>query len=116
VGERLALVAEKEAYGLAGEWTGPVFQSATRDSGGMRVRFSHAAGLGLRGTPTAFEVAGSDRVFHPATARVDDRSVVVSAPEVPEPVAVRYAWTNAPVACLFNAAGLPAAPFRSDDW
>jgi sialate O-acetylesterase len=116
VGERLALIAESQAYGLPGEWSGPVFQSATRDGAAMRVRFSRAAGLTIRGTPTAFEVAGADRAFHPAVAQVDDRSVVVSSPDVAEPVAVRYAWTNAPVASLFNDAGLPAAPFRSDDW
>ncbi|HVU17355.1 MAG TPA: sialate O-acetylesterase [Candidatus Didemnitutus sp.] len=116
VGERLALIAENQVYGRAGEWTGPVFQSATRSGAGMRVRFSHAADLVFHGQPTAFEVAGADHVFHVATARIDDRSVQVESPEVPEPVAVRYAWTNSPVASLFNGAGLPAAPFRSDDW
>jgi sialate O-acetylesterase len=57
-----------------------------------------------------------DRRFVPASARIEGATVIVSAPEVPAPVAVRYAWTDAPEAGLFNAAGLPAAPFRSDDW
>ena len=65
---------------------------------------------------TAFLLAGADRQFHPATARIQRDTVLVSAPEVPEPVAVRYAWANAPEANLFNGAGLPAAPFRTDDW
>jgi sialate O-acetylesterase len=64
----------------------------------------------------SLEIAGADRVFHPATAKIIRDTLVVSAPEVKEPVAVRYAWSNAPVANLFNGSGLPAAPFRSDRW
>jgi sialate O-acetylesterase len=63
-----------------------------------------------------FEIAGADRVFHPATARVDGRDIIVQAAGVDEPVAVRYAWRNCPEANLRNGAGLPAVPFRSDDW
>ncbi len=63
-----------------------------------------------------FEVAGTDKIFHPATARIEGATVVVSAAAVPEPVAVRYAFRNVPDATLANAAGLPAAPFRTDDW
>jgi sialate O-acetylesterase len=55
-------------------------------------------------------------VFYPAKAQIVRDTLLVSAPEVTEPVAVRYAWTNAPVANLFNGSGLPAAPFRSDRW
>ena len=55
-------------------------------------------------------------VFHAATVRIDGTSVLVNSPEVPAPVAVRYAFTNAPTVSLVNAAGLPAAPFRTDDW
>ena len=65
---------------------------------------------------TGFEIAGADQVFHAATAKIDGTSVIVSAADVAEPVAVRHAFTNAPKVSLFNAAGLPAAPFRSDDW
>ncbi len=117
VGERLALVAEANAYGLAVEGTGPVFASVAREAAGLRVKFTHAAGLTIREAPPAgFEVAGSDRVFHPATARIEGETVIVPAPEASEPVAVRYAWTNSPVASVYNGAGLPAAPFRTDDW
>ncbi len=117
VGERLALVAEANTYGLAVEWSGPLFESAVREGSALRVKFTHATGLALRVTPpTGFEVAGADKIFHPATARIESKSIAVSTPEVPEPVAVRYAWTNSPAASLYNSAGLPAAPFRSDSW
>jgi sialate O-acetylesterase len=81
----------------------------------VRVGFGYAEGLKST-TPevTGFELAGADKVFHPAAAKIDGRSVLVSSPEVAEPMAVRYAFTNAPAASLVNAAGLPAAPFRTD--
>ncbi len=117
VGARLALIAEAKVYGLPVEGAGPTFASAVREGAAMRVKFTHAAGLATHDKPvTGFEIAGTDKVFHPATAHIDSESVLVSAPEVPEPVAVRYAFTNAPAASLYNTAGLPAAPFRTDDW
>lgn len=117
VGLRLALLAEEKTYDLSVESSGPVFKSAERDGSTMRVKFSHAQGLRSR-TPkvTGFEIAGADKIFHPATAKLNGKSVIASAVEVPEPVAVRYAWTNNPAASLFNREGLPAAPFRSDAW
>ena len=98
--------------------SGPIFQSADRQGATIRVRFVHADGglVAHDRPPTSFQIAGADRQFHPATARIEHDTVVVSAAEVRGPVAVRYAWTNAPEANLFNGAGLPAAPFRSDDW
>ena len=117
VGLRLALLAEDKTYDLSVESSGPVFKFAEREGATMRVKFSHAQGLRSRtATVTGFEVAGADKIFHPATAKLDGKSVLVSAAEVPEPVAVRYAWTNNPAASLFNRDGLPAAPFRSDTW
>lgn len=117
VGERLALVAEAHAYGLSVESSGPVFQSFQREGSSLRVRFSHAYGLNARTSRIDnFEIAGADRVFHPATAKLEGENVLVSAPGVAEPVAVRHAYTNSPVISLYNAAGLPAAPFRTDDW
>jgi sialate O-acetylesterase len=87
------------------------------EGGALRVRFEHATGgLIAKGQVQALEVAGGDRVFHDATGVIDGATLVVSSPDVPEPVAVRYAWTNAPTANLYNKAGLPAVPFRSDDW
>jgi sialate O-acetylesterase len=111
------MLAASQTYGLPGEWSGPVFQSAVRTGAAMRVRFSHAGGLAARAAQvTGFEIAGADRVFHAARVQIENGSALVSSPEVPEPVAVRYAWRNSPTVSLFNAAGLPAAPFRTDDW
>lgn len=88
------------------------------DGPSVRVRFSSAgSGLTASGKPLqSFEVAGADRVFHPAAALIQGDSVVVRSVAVEAPVAVRYAWRNAPEANLYNGAGLPAGPFRSDDW
>jgi sialate O-acetylesterase len=118
VGWRLALIARHHVYDIPGDWTGPVFKTARREGATLRVIFDHASnGLLAHEKPLAgFVIAGADRRFHPAAARIDGGTVVVSAPEVPEPVAVRYAWADAPDANLFDGAGLPAAPFRSDDW
>ena len=84
----------------------------------MRVRFRYADVALTAGTKPlqSFEVAGADRKFHPASALIQGETVVVSSPEVREPVAVRYAWSDCPEANLYNGAGLPAAPFRSDNW
>ncbi len=118
VGRRLALIAKSELYGVTADPSGPVFEKATREGATMRVRFRHAmTGLVAHGRPVqSLELAGPDRVFRPATAKIDGNTLIVSSPEVKEPVAVRYAWMNNPPANLFNGAGLPAAPFRSDDW
>jgi sialate O-acetylesterase len=118
VGARLALIAKARVYGLAVECSGPVFAGETREGGALRVRFTNAgARLVARGGEVkALEVAGRDGVFHPAAAQVEGDSLLVSSPEVGEPAAVRYAWSNAPEATLYNDAGLPAAPFRSDNW
>ena len=61
-----------------------------------------------------FTIAGPDKVFHPARAVIEGETVAVSADEVSQPVAVRYGWANVPEGDLFNAAGLPASPFRTD--
>ena len=118
VGRRLALVAEHVAYRLPGPWCGPRFESARSAGSSMRVQMDPAGGaLAARGGAlTGFAVAGADRRFFPAAARIEGVTIVVSAPEVAAPVAVRYAWKDAPEAGLFNSAGLPAAPFRSDSW
>ena len=118
VGRRLALIARHHLYDIPGDWSGPVFKSATHEDAAMRVQFDHAdGGLVAHDRPlTGFQVAGADRRFHPATVRIERDTIVVSASGVKEPVAVRYAWVNAPEANLFSGAGLPAAPFRSDSW
>jgi sialate O-acetylesterase len=118
VGERLAAIALQRVYGQRDFVdSGPVFQSLTREGAALRIRFSDADGLAsTKPTVTGFAVAGADRVFAPATARIEGATVVVTSATVPEPVAVRYAFVNVPEVSLVNAAGRPAGPFRTDDW
>lgn len=117
VGRRLALLALAKTYGEpGGEFSGPVFVGSRRAGDAIEIAFEHAEGLMLKNPATGFEIAGADRVWVSADARMQDGKLVVHAPGVKEPAAVRYAWSNAPEASLFNAAGLPAAPFRTDDW
>lgn len=118
VGRRLALLVRAKLEGEAVEFSGPMFSRIAPESGGkLRVFFEHARGLNSRGREiAAVEVAGADRVFHPARATIEGENLVVHAVAVSEPVAVRYAWHNFPDATLCNADGLPAAPFRSHPW
>ena len=117
VGDRLSRIAAAKVYGKDIEYTGPVFKSAEVENGAMRVHFTHVGdGLVAKGGPLkCFVIAGADMAFVPADAKIDGTSVIVSSPTVTAPVAVRYAWENYPDGCnLYNTAGLPAAPFRSD--
>ena len=118
VGQRLARWALAETYGQKTEESGPLYDSYKVEGDKARVRFTHAAGLKTRdgAAPVGFFVAGEDRKFHPAEARVDGNSVVVWSKDVAHPVAVRYAWADNPANNLYNADGLPASPFRTDDW
>lgn len=117
VGARLALAARAVAYGERIEFSGPVFQSLQRRASQAIVRFTHAGGgLVAKGGPplTGFTVAGPDGVFHQAQATARGKTVIVTSEAVSQPVAVRYGWANVPVGNLFNKAGLPASPFRTD--
>jgi len=117
VGRRLALVALADTYGRTEECSGPRLAGMKRDKAALRLTFTHAAGLRSADPDLpGFELAGPDHGFYPATARIEGESIVVRSDRVPEPVAVRYAWHNAPPAPLYNGADLPAAPFRSDNW
>jgi sialate O-acetylesterase len=118
VGRRLALIAKAKVYGIPGEYSGPLFEGSAREGNALRVRFTHAGAqlVARGGPPTALEIAGADGVFLPASAAIEGDTLLVSSWVASEPVAVRYAWTNAPDANLYNDAGLPAAPFRSDNW
>ena len=118
VGERLAAAARAVVYDLGGEFAGPRFERFETGPDGVRVHFSSAAGgLVCRGDSVrGFAVAGPDRRFHAGTARIDGSCVVLRSPAVPEPVAVRYGWSNAPRLNLYDVNGLPALPFRTDDW
>jgi sialate O-acetylesterase len=119
VGERLALIAFAKTYGQKLEYSGPVYSSMKVEGNSIRLRFTHLdGGLTAKGGPLKwFEIAGADRKFVPADATIDGDAVIVRSAGVPAPAAVRYAWDNYPSGCnLYNAAGLPAAPFRTDDW
>ena len=84
----------------------------------LYLRRIHAdGGLVVKGDKLGeFSIAGKDHNWHWAGAKIEGDSVVVSSPAVPEPVAARYAWQANPLATLYNGAGLPAIPFRTDDW
>jgi sialate O-acetylesterase len=119
VGRRLALAALKVAYGRDVIATGPAYASVVRAGPALRVRFTGVtSGLTTADgrAPRGFMIAGADRAWHVAEARIDGDTVIVSHPEVAEPIAVRYGWANDPENTLRNHADLPAAPFRSDDW
>lgn len=119
VAERLALWALARDYGRTGvEWSGPLFKSATVKGGKIGVEFEHAeSGLLVKGDRlTHVQIAGEDRRFMDAQVLIVGSTLVLSHPSILKPVAVRYGWCDACEPNLFNNAGLPASPFRSDDW
>ncbi len=118
VGNRLALCALAGTYGKKVEYSGPMFKSMHVEGSRIRIMLDHAEGLTAKGgTLKQFAIAGKDKKFAWATATIDGQSIIVSRPDIAEPVAVRYAWADNPEGCnLYNSAGLPAAPFRTDDW
>ena len=118
VGERLAFCALANTYGEKIPYAGPTYKWAEQIPGALRIHFTHTdGGLVVKGGPPGeFSIAGADRRWHWAEAKIDGDTVIVSSPEVPQPVAARYAWQANPEATLYNGAGLPAVPFRTDDW
>ncbi len=119
MGHRLALGAEAIAYGQRVEYSGPMYRSMTVRDKQAVLRFTHLGGglVARGGGPLqGFAVAGEDRKWVWADAKIEGNSVVVSSAGVARPVAVRYAWANNPVCNLYNKDGLPASPFRTDDW
>jgi sialate O-acetylesterase len=118
VGERLALQARRVAYGERLTASGPEFRRMSVRGGEAVLTFDHVGGgLAARGGPlTGFQVCGTDRQWVWADARIEGDRVVVSSPQVARPAAVRYGWHEFPVVNLFNAEGLPATPFRTDNF
>jgi sialate O-acetylesterase len=144
VGERLALIARAKVFGEKVEYSGPVYQGLKVDGNKAIVSFDHAGGglVAKEMAPTlerkdkngqvraawrakenaesaplvGFAVCGQDQVFHAAKAQIAGNTVVVTCDTVPAPVAVRYGWADHPLCNLFNRAGLPASPFRTDDF
>ncbi len=120
VGHRLALVARQVAYGdkqvVA---AGPTFHSMAVTGKSVRLQFTNqGAGLMAKGGRSlrGFAVAGADKQFHWATARQKGADIILTSAAVPTPVAVRYDWANNPAGNLYNKEGLPAVPFRTDQW
>ena len=97
---------------------GPVFDGYEISGNSITLKF-RSAGKGLvakDGKLEGFAIAGADRQFHWADARIEGNTVVVTCKDVERPLAVRYAWGDNPLGNLYNSAGLPAGPFRTDDW
>ena len=131
VGNRLALLARRDVYGQKLVASGPLYRDFAIKGDTIRVRFRETgSGLtigqspwlapGVTPIPTdkliGFFIAGEDRQWKEASAKINGDSVIVSSPAVPKPVAVRYGWANSPRCNLYNKEGLPASPFRTDDW
>lgn len=131
VGQRLALLAREKVYGENIVGSGPLYRDFSVEGGAARIGFDHVGGgliageapwraKGAASLPTdrivGFFIAGEDRKWVEAEARVEGDAVIVSSGSVPAPVAVRYGWGNTPRVNLANREGLAAAPFRTDDW
>jgi sialate O-acetylesterase len=131
VGLRLARAAEHVAYGENNVYSGPIYDSMKVEGGTIRLSFTQVgSGLVIGSAPwvapdqkplpadklRGFAIAGADKKWFAGDATIDGDTVVVSSSQVPQPVAVRYAWANAPKCNLYNKEGLPASPFRTDDW
>jgi sialate O-acetylesterase len=118
VGARLAVAARALAYGEKVEYAGPVFERLSVEGNKALLTFAHrGAGLEARGgLPLGFTIAGEDRKFHNAHAEIQGDRVVVWSPHVDKPVAVRFGWADYPCVDFWNKDGLPASPFRTDDF
>jgi len=118
VGKRLALNALAKTYGQDVEFSGPMYKSHEVEGNKVIIEFSHADGLYAsdEADVKGFTVAGEDKQFYTANAEINGDKIIVANPNVTDPVAVRYAWANNPATNLYNSAGLPAVPFRTDQW
>ena len=119
VGQRLAFLALAKTYGMSERMdSGPVMKEFIVRGGNAGLKFDHAEGLKSRDDKplTDFTLAGNDRIFHPAEAKIRGGYVVVSSEKVRKPVAVRFGWNERANPNLVNRAGLPARSFRTDDW
>jgi len=122
VGERLAMIALNKDYGLKDvEYLGPQFAQTVISGKKVKILYNaNSVDGGLTTTdnkpPRLFYIAGDDHVFHEAKAKIKRNMVILKCDSVSKPVAVRYAFTNTSVTNLTNKAGLPAEPFRTDNW
>jgi len=118
VGKRLALWALAKTYGKEIVYCGPLYKSMTTQGGKIVLKFDCVGG-GLTakgGKLKGFAIAGADRKFVWADAKIQGSTIVVASPDVKAPTAVRYAWAANPACNLYNKEHLPASPFRTDDW
>jgi sialate O-acetylesterase len=119
VGKRLSFLALSKTYGqIVDSYSGPIYTGMKTEGASARLIFQYCDG-GLKTGPKGlkeFTIAGHDSIFHPAEVIIDKNTLLVSNPEVNNPIAVRYAFTNTPEASLFNGVGLPASSFRTDNW
>jgi sialate O-acetylesterase len=121
VGYRLSLPARKLVYGDDVVYSGPVYKAMESEGDKLKLTFDHIGG-GLitkneSGNVMGFQIAGADKQFYWAKGRIEGNKVVVFSEQVKKPVSVRYAWSDNPQnASLYNKEGLPASPFRTDDW
>ncbi|MCP4978122.1 MAG: 9-O-acetylesterase [Maribacter sp.] len=119
VGKRLALNALAKVYEKDIPYSGPLYKSMKVEGNKIRLKFSNAnAGLKIKGSKKikGFAIAGKNKKFVWAKAKIEGDEVVVSNSKIKNPVAVRYAWAANPTCNLYNGADLPASPFRTDDW
>jgi sialate O-acetylesterase len=119
VGRRLALLAEQKVYGKNVTASGPIYKTYVVKGNSVIISFAgNSSALVTRDNAPVkgFAIAGKDRKFYWASARIEGNKVIVSSDQVNAPVAVRYAWADNPVCNLVNKEGLPAIPFRTDTW
>lgn len=118
VGDRLARLALLHTYGLRDVAAhGPTYRSVHFADRRATIGLAHADGLRIDGEKLlGVEIAGEDKVFHPGEAKIEGGNLVVWSDAVAKPIAVRFGWKDAVLSNLFNGAGLPAPPFRTDAW
>jgi sialate O-acetylesterase len=118
VGKRLARAALAIGYGKPVEYSGPVYDSMKVEGNKVRISFKHLGGglIAKDGVVKGFTVAGADKVFQNAEAKIEGDQIVLWSDQVQQPVAVRYGWANNPAVTLYNKENLPAVPFRTDAW
>ena len=118
VGDRLAFWALAKTYYEKIPFSGPLYKSMSTENGKEILTFEYGDGLNIksRGGKNNFQIAGDDKVFHDAEIQVEGDKLIVSSPDVKNPVAVRYCWSNTEEGTLFNKYGLPSPSFRTDSW
>ena len=118
IGRRLALWALSTVYGQDRAYSGPLYDKLEIKSGHVTLSFTHTHGglVAKGGDLKGFAIAGADRKWAWASAQIEGDKVWLTNDEIKEPVAVRYSWANNPDGTLCNGAGLPASPFRTDNW